>query len=244
MPKRSAYGGRHDVLLEVCVDSVASAIAAERGGADRIELCANLHEGGTTPSAGTIELAVKHCSIPVHVLVRPRAGGFCYGGTDLLIMKRDIAVAKKLGAAGVVIGILTQGRTIDVVRMRALIMAARPMSVTFHRAFDAVKNPMKSLEQIIEAGADRLLTSGQKSSAEKGVQLIAELVRRAGGRIAIMAGAGVNEKNAKKIVEETGVREIHVGSAVAKKSAHDRLGFGAKREVDVEKVKRIVRAVR
>ncbi|MCC7306747.1 MAG: copper homeostasis protein CutC, partial [Acidobacteria bacterium] len=163
-------------LLEVCVDSVESAFAAEKGGADRVELCDNLVEGGTTPSAGSIEAARERLSIKLHVIVRPRGGDFLYSDIELDVMKRDILTAKDLGADGVVIGVLNADGTIDREHTRELVEIARPMSVTFHRAFDMTREPFEAMETLIDLGIDRILTSGQEPGAEKGVELIRELV--------------------------------------------------------------------
>lgn len=208
------------VTLEVCVDSLASAQAAKDGGATRLELCANLSAGGTTPSAGLIELVRQQVNLPLHVLVRPRAGDFVYSHDELAVMERDIAVARALGADGVVIGVLTAAGAVDVDRTRRLVSAARPLSVTFHRAFDLTADPLTALEDIIACGADRLLTSGQAATAHEGRELIAELVRRADGRLAIMPGAGVNEANAAAIVAATSVTELHASARVAVAETH------------------------
>jgi copper homeostasis protein len=206
------------LVIEVCVDSVESAIAAERGGADRVELCDNLLEGGTTPSAGAIEVARQRLGIKMHAIVRPRGGDFCYSEVEFAVMKRDIAVAKQLGADGVVIGILTSDGDVDVERTRELIELARPLSVTFHRAFDMARDPFRALEELIALGADRILTSGQEPSVIEGLDLIAELVRRAGDRAIIMPGGGT-ERNIKKVVAQSGVREVHVTGTTSVESS-------------------------
>jgi len=198
------------VLVEACVDSVASALAAEAGGAGRIELCDNLVEGGTTPSAATIAVACERLTIPVFVIVRPRGGDFLYSDLELEIMRRDILQAKALGAQGVVLGVLRADGTVDVARARPLVAAARPLAVTHHRAFDVTPDPAEALEAIIELGADRVLTSGQAPTAPEGIEVIAAAVRQAAGRIGILPGAGIDVSNARRLVEATGVREIHV----------------------------------
>jgi len=198
------------VTVEVCVDSVESAIAAERGGADRVELCDNLMEGGTTPSAGAIELARKNLNIKLHVIIRPRGGDFYFSDIEFEVMKRDIKTAKELGADGVVIGLLNKDGDVDVERTYALIELARPLSVTFHRAFDMTPNPFVSLETLISSGVDRILTSGQEASVLEGLDLITELVHRANSRIVIMPGGGLNERNISKVVNQSGVSEVHV----------------------------------
>jgi copper homeostasis protein len=198
-------------LIEVCVDSVASAISADRGGARRVELCSNLLEGGVTPSAGLIELVRERISVGLQVMIRPRGGDFCYTPEEFETMQRDIMVAKKLGADGVVFGILNASGSVDVERTRQLVEFAGPLSVTFHRAFDVSVDLFRALEDVCATGADRLLTSGGEQSAAQAVPVITRLLNVARDRIAIMACGGINEHNAASIIEHTGVREIHVG---------------------------------
>lgn len=200
---------RKKLLIEVCVDTVESALAAQEGGADRVELCDNLLEGGTTPSAGAIELARRHLHIGLQVMIRPRGGDFCYSDIEFEIMQRDIAVAKALGADGVVIGILRPDGTVDSDRAKTLINLARPLNVTFHRAFDVTRDPYEALETLIELGVDRILTSGQEPSVLEGLDLITDLVRVADERVIILPGGG-SERQLKKIVTQSGVREAHV----------------------------------
>ncbi len=201
---------RHPSLtIEVCVDSVESAIASQAGGADRVELCDNLIEGGTTPSDGAIVIARERLSIKLHVIIRPRGGDFCYSELEYEIMRRDILRCKELGVDGVVIGILTPDGDIDVARSRALVELARPMAVTFHRAFDMARDAFQALEDVIATGADRLLTSGQEPSVIEGIDMIAELVQHAGARISIMPGCGT-ERNMHKAIALSGAHEFHV----------------------------------
>lgn len=197
--------------IEVCIDSVQSAINSEKGGAVRVELCDNLFEGGTTPSAGTIALARKSISIGLQVIIRPRGGDFLYSDIEMEIMKHDVQTAKNLGADGVVIGILTPEGKVDKARCAELIAIARPMNVTFHRAFDMTVDPYEALEDIIELGCDRILTSGQQKSAIEGKELIAELHKKAAGRIIIMPGAGIDEYNIDQM-KACGVAECHVSA--------------------------------
>jgi copper homeostasis protein len=199
----------HPILFEACVDSVESAMAAQEGGADRVELCANLLEGGVTPSAGVIYLTRQQLHIPIHVLIRPRGGDFCYSDRDFEVMRLDIEIAKQLGAEGVVMGILQPDGSVDKERIAILIALARPLKVTFHRAFDMSRDPFQALERLIDLGVERILTSGQAASALEGTALIRELVQRAGERIIIMAGAGVNEHTVSEIIQQTGVKEVH-----------------------------------
>ena len=201
-------------ILEICIDSVASAIAAEQGGAARVELCQNLFEGGTTPSGGTVYQTLERVGIKVNVIIRPRGGDFLYSEDEFAVMQHDIITLKEMGINGVVIGMLNADGTIDVERSSRLIELARPLEVTYHRAFDVTADPFRSLDDIIGLGAERLLTSGQEPSVLEGVELIAELVRRAGDDIIIMPGAGITEKNLPRIMRETGAKEFHVtGSA-------------------------------
>lgn len=199
------------VIIEICVDSVASAIAAERGGAARLELCSGLVEGGTTPSAGMIESVRNKVSIGVQVIIRPRPGDFCYEEEEFEIMRKDIQIAKDLRADGVVLGILDSNGYVDIARTRELVELARPMNVTFHRAFDMSADLFRALEDACAAGVDRILTSGGEQNCLLGADTIARLVKAAGQRITIMAGRGIDESNAAGIVERTGVSEIHVG---------------------------------
>lgn len=207
------------ITLEICIDSVEGALAAQSGGAQRVELCDNLLEGGTTPSAGMIALARQQIQIGLNVIIRPRGGDFCYSDLEFAVMQYDIAQAKQLGADGVVIGLLNPNGTVDKVRTAALIALARPLSVTFHRAFDMAVDPQQALEDLINLGVDRVLTSGQESSALEGLDLITALVQQAGDRIIVMPGGGVNERNIYKIVRQSGVREIHLSARSSVESA-------------------------
>jgi copper homeostasis protein len=210
------------ILIEVCVDSVASAVAAQRGGAGRVELCSDLLEGGVTPSAGLIELVRARTPIGLHVMIRPRGGDFCYAPEEFETMQRDIVIAKKLGADGVVLGILDASGRVDVERTAQLVELARPLKVTFHRAFDMSADLSRAVEEVCTTGADRLLTSGGVQSAAQAIEVIGQLVRAARGRIAVMACGGIHEHNAASIIEQTGAREIHVGlrSPVASAMIH------------------------
>ncbi len=200
------------VLLEICIDSVESAVAAQNGGADRVELCSALLEGGLTPSAGLLEMVRRRIQIDLAVMIRPRGGDFCYSDDEFEIMQRDLEIAKQAGANTIVFGILTPEGAVDVPRTARLVELSRPLAVTFHRAFDMAADPFAALDALIGLGVDRILTSGQERTAAEGIDLIAELVRRAGGRVSIMPGGGVTERNLAKILRATGAREIH-GSA-------------------------------
>lgn len=196
--------------LEICVDSLESAMHAQSAGADRVELCDNLYEGGTTPSYGTIISARSNLDIGLNVIIRPRGGDFLYSDPELDIMRRDIEMCGEAGADGVVLGLLLAGGTIDVDRTAKLIEFAYPMSVTFHRAFDMCDDPVKGLEDVIATGSSRLLTSGQKNKAQDGIELISELVIQAGVRIIIMPGGGIDETNAALIASATKAKELHL----------------------------------
>lgn len=196
--------------LEICIDSAASAVAAQRGGADRVELCAGLIEGGTTPSAGTIKAVRRAASLGVMVIIRPRGGDFLYSEWEMESMLEDIHTAKSLGADGVVVGCLKADGTIDTDKSRVLIQAARPLPVTFHRAYDLCRDPLQALEQVIELGAARLLTSGQEASVLEGADLIRTLREKAGSRLIVMPGGGITPRNVAKIVQLTGASEIHM----------------------------------
>lgn len=192
---------------------------AQEGGADRIELCENPGEGGTTPSAGTIELVRQNLSIDVYVMIRPRGGDFLYSNYEFHAMKRDISLCQKISVDGLVFGILNPDGTLDKKRCKELIVRARPLKVTCHRAFDMTPDPFEALEDCIEAGFDRILTAGQQPQAIKGAILIGELNKKARGRIVIMPGSGVNEDTVEEIVRISGVKEIHFSASIFRESA-------------------------
>lgn len=196
-------------VLEICADSVESAVAAESGGAQRIELCSALTEGGLTPSLGLIRAVRSRIKIGVHVMIRPRAGDFLYSEDDLAVMRDDIAMAAQCGVDGVALGLLTADGDVDVERTRELVKLARPMEVTFHRAIDMVRDIESAFEAVIQTGADRILTSGAESSAMLGRHRIRELVRLSDGRIRVMVGGGIRAENVREIAHATGAREFH-----------------------------------
>ena len=196
-------------LLEIVAYSYASALAAQQGGADRIELCENTAEGGTTPGLGTIEAARELPGVKLHVMIRPRGGDFLYTDAEYKIMLRDIAVAREAGADGVVFGLLRPDATVDLERTRRLVAAAKGMSVTFHRAFDWAANAEAALEAVIAAGCHRVLTSGQAPDALTGAPTLAKLVRQAGRRCAILAGGGLHPGNIAEVIRVSGVQEVH-----------------------------------
>ena len=244
---------RTPVLVEACANSLTSALAAQAGGAARVELCSALIEGGVTPSAAVIELARQRLDIKVNVLVRPRGGDFCYDDTEVAVMTRDIEFCRRAGVDGVVIGILTPDGSVDVQRTGALVAAARPMQVTFHRAFDMAADADHALGDVLALGVERLLTSGQRGSAFEGRGLIANLVRRAGARLVVMPGAGIHEGNVRKLIDTTGVREVHlsgqskIASRMIYRNPHVFMGVPGLPEyeigvTDAGKIRRVVEA--
>jgi copper homeostasis protein len=198
-------------LLEISVESVGAALAAERGGADRIELCANLSVGGVTPSAELMSAVRKELRIPIFAMIRPRPGDFVYSAAEFEVMKKQIDLAKKLGMNGVVLGILDSKHNIDVARTRDLVELARPLPNTFHRAFDECGDLLQALEGVIRTGAARILTSGDAPRALEGAEMLASLVAAAQNRIVIVPGAGINASNIAEMVEKTHAREFHSG---------------------------------
>jgi copper homeostasis protein len=202
--------------LEICANSYQSAKNAQEAGAHRIELCQELSVGGITPSYGLMKKVIEELDIPVFVLIRPRSGNFVYSDDEFQIMKNDIQVCKDLGCKGIVSGVLNSDGTLDKERTKVLINLAKPLSFTFHRAFDEVKNPKAALLQLVELGADRVLTSGQKVTAEEGLELLKELNVLAENRITILAGGGISSKNA-NLFKEAGLSEIHASASSTKK---------------------------
>jgi copper homeostasis protein len=243
------------ILIEACVDSVESAMAAERGGAARVELCDNLVEGGTTPSAGTIAECRRRVHIPIYVMIRPRGGDFLYSDEEVAVMRRDIIQAEALGADGIVLGLLKRDGTVDAARTRGLVALARPMDVTFHRAIDVSRDSEAALDVLIALGVDRVLTSGRAPTALQGAAVIARLVRRAAGRIAVLPGGGIDEKNARRVVERTAAQEVHVRGTAAVKSRmtyrHRRVHMGdprfdeyVRQVTDPKRIRRIARVLK
>ena len=202
--------------VEVCAFSVESCLNAQRAGATRIELCGGLYEGGTTPSYGLIKRAREVTTLQLYVMIRPRGGDFCYDDEEFLVMKQDIELAKELGADGVVFGLLLPTGEVDEIRTAELVALAKPLQVTFHRAFDVAKEPFEALEAVIRTGAVRILTSGQENSALDGAELLTQLAKKAAGRIDLMAGSGVNVMNAVRLAQ-TGVQALHLTGKAARK---------------------------
>jgi len=198
-----------DLVLEVCVDSVESAVAAEQGGAQRVELCSNLLDGGVTPSSGLIATVRSRISVGLQVMIRPRGGDFNYSDDEFQIMQRDIVTAKELGADGVVLGILDMDGRVDTGRTRRLVELAAPLKVTYHRAFDMSSDLFQALEDLHTTGVNTILTSGGKPTAIDGAETLRRLIETSNGGVAIMAGGGIEDHNVGSLIEQTGVREIH-----------------------------------
>lgn len=195
--------------FEICANSVESCLAAQEGGAHRVELCAGISEGGTTPSYGEIATARELLSIKLHIIIRPRGGDFLYNEQEMLIMEKDIRMAHQLGVDGVVFGCLTPEAKIDTAQTQRLIEAAKGLSITFHRAFDKCIDPFEALDQLISLGVDRILTSGQQPTALEGADLLKDLVNMAGDRVIILPGSGINENNILQIAMKSGAKEFH-----------------------------------
>lgn len=243
-------------LIEVCLESVADVLAAQQAGADRVELCADLVEGGITPSIGSIELATQRASIPVMAMIRPRGGDFLYSQLEFEVMLADVAAARRAGAAGVVFGVLTADGEVDRERTARLLDAARPMRVTFHRAFDMAREPMAALATLIELGVDRVLSSGREAAAPAGLPLLRRLVEAAGDRIVVMPGAGIDAANIAEVHRATGARELHfaafakAASGMRYRNPAPRMGAGPApgefelQFTDADAVRRCIAAVR
>jgi copper homeostasis protein len=237
------------MILEVAANSVASALAAQQGGANRVELCTALELGGLTPSHAQIALAREHLRIPLYVLIRPRAGDFLYSELECETMRRDIETCVALGCDGVVLGVLDAEGRVDSARCRPLIAAAGKLGVTFHRAFDLSRDPARALEDIVALGCERILTSGAQASAPDGAALIRELVAQAAGRIAVMPGAGITAQNIAALAAATGAVEFHASAKQQRPSAmrHQRpwLGDmeGGEIRSDVEQVRALATAL-
>ena len=211
---------REDFMVEVCANGVESCLAAQEGGADRVELCAGIPEGGTTPSYGEIKVARRVLTATrLHVIIRPRGGDFFYTDLEVERMAADIAVCRDLGVDGVVFGCLKADGSIDMEKNRYLMECSKGMSVTCHRAFDRAADPFKALEDIIDLGFDRTLTSGQQPKAIQGAELLARLNRQAAGRIILMAGSGVTEQNIRQLHEATNLKEFHFSGREPRPSA-------------------------
>lgn len=197
------------MLKEKCIGSYKEACEAQRLGADRVELCDNLEEGGTTPSYGTIKMVVRDLTIPVFVIIRPRGGDFCYSCEEIEIMKEDIKVCKELGADGVVLGVLKKDKTIDYEVTRELVNLAKPLEVTFHKAIDELKRPQDEVEKLASIGVDRILSSGTRPTALEGKEILNEMIRKADGKIKIVVAGKVTKENLQEVVENIPSSEYH-----------------------------------
>lgn len=247
---------RRPVQIEICIDSIQSARAAERGGAHRVELCQNLFEGGTTPSAGLILGVRRAVKLPVYVIIRPRGADFCYSDAEFEVMKDDVRLAREWGADGIVLGLLKRDGTVDRKRTGILMQIAAPLPVTFHRAFDVTPDPFQALESLIDLGVQRVLTSGQERTVMEGIDLIAELVQRAGKRIIVMPGGGISDRNFDKVRRLSKAREFHLSASGPVNSLmtyrNTRVPMGrelrasefAWSATDLEKVQKVVGSIR
>lgn len=197
------------MILEACVENYQDAILASQKGANRIELCENLAVGGTTPSYGTIKLCQQNLKIPLAVMIRPRGGNFTYTDDEILIMQEDIRICKEIGVQGVVFGLLTTDNQIDYEKTKELILRAKPMKVVFHKAFDEINNPIEAMEQLIQLGVDRILTSGAKPTAIEGQELLRSLISKAAGRIEIVVAGKVTFENIKELQGLIPATEFH-----------------------------------
>ncbi len=224
------------MLVEICATSVQSSINAQQAGAKRIELCSELAVGGITPSYGLIMQVRNEISIPVFVLIRPRSGDFVYSDTEFETMKTDIGICKELGCTGIVSGVLKEDFSIDLVRTKELIELTKPLEFTFHRAFDLTKNPLKSLEELIDLGVSRILTSGQETSAEIGIDLLVKLKELAQDKLTILPGGGINPGNV-HLFRENGFAEIHASaSSLFKESPKSKISMNSEKFFDETKV--------
>lgn len=224
------------MLVEICATSVQSAVNAQQAGAERIELCSELAVGGTTPSYGLLKQIMKEISIPVFVLIRPRSGDFLYSDFEFEVMKTDIKICKELGCKGIVSGVLKEDFSIDLLRTQELIELSKPLEFTFHRAFDLTKNPLKSLEELIDLGASRILTSGQETSAEKRIDLLVQLKKLTENKLTILPGGGINPDNV-NLFKENGFKEIHASaSSLFKESPKPKISMNSEKFWDETKL--------
>ena len=238
-------------IIEIATTDFITTQSAVQGGADRIELCAALSEGGTTPSQGMVKVCRDKFGVELFPIIRPRGGDFLYSDEEYEIMRQDVLLCKQLGCDGVVIGLLHKDGSIDVKRTAKLVEAAYPLDVTFHRAFDRCNEPFKALEQLIEIGCSRILTSGQQPTAPQGIDLIAQLVKAADERISVMPGSGVRKENIKKLADKTGAVEFHSSLRNKQRSSMDFIhpAFAGSEEsytnpaIDAEEVKALRKAM-
>ena len=232
------------MILEICANSYQSAKNAQEAGAHRIELCQELSVGGITPSFGLIKKVALDLIIETYVLIRPRSGNFTYPESEFEVMKQNIRICKELGCSGIVSGVLKEDNTLDILRTKELIELSKPLSFTFHRAFDCVPNPIKTLEQLIDLGVDKVLTSGQEPTAEKGIELLKQLDEYAGDKISILPGSGINPENA-KLFKDAGFKEIHASASSKIENDTSSSIFDSVQTVsDKEKIKKILKVIK
>lgn len=231
------------MLLEICANSYQSAKNAQLAGAHRIELCQELSVGGITPSYGLIKKVIEKLSIKTFVLIRPRSGNFTYSNEEFYIMKHDIQLCKNLGCAGIVSGVLNTDNTLDLVRTKELIELSKPLPFTFHRAFDCVTNPFEVLEQLIDLGVHRILTSGQSSSAKEGLEFLKQLNNKANDRITILPGSGINQENV-RLFKDSGFKEIHASASKTIEAKTKATLFDAvQKESNIKTIQSILNAI-
>ncbi|NVJ88601.1 MAG: copper homeostasis protein CutC [Flavobacteriaceae bacterium] len=231
------------MLLEICANSYQSAINAQKANADRIELCSALSVGGLTPSYGLLHQISKEITIPVHVLIRPRSGNFCYTDNEFQQMKSDITLCKKLGFKGIVSGILNKNNTLDIERTKELVELSKPLSLTFHRAFDCVQNPEETLLQLIDLGIDRVLTSGLKNKAIDGIETLKSLNNIANGKIGILPGSGINTDNILAF-KKAGFSEVHTSASKVIKSSSVYFDKTMQTISDCETIKQLLKIIK
>ena len=233
------------MILEICANSFQSGLNAQHAGAHRIELCSELGVGGVTPSFGLLKKVIETLSIPVNVLIRPRSGDFCFSADEFDIIKHDIQLCKDLGFAGIVSGVLNTDNTIDLIRVKELVELTKPLTFTFHRAFDCVPNPFDALSLLIGLGVDRVLTSGQKTSAEAGIDLLVQLNEQANQKIIILPGNGINIENA-QLFKNFGFQEIHTSASKSTQSATENdvyFGNTVQTTSDINTIKAILKVM-
>jgi copper homeostasis protein len=232
------------MLLEICANSYQSAMNAQKAGVHRIELCSEISVGGITPSYGVLKKVMADINIPVHVLIRPRSGDFTYSDVEFEMMKEDIFICKELGCKGIVSGILHTDNTIDIERTKELMALTKPLSFTFHRAFDMIPAPTEAIHELIAMGVDRLLTSGQKDTAIEGLDLIVELQEIAKNKLIVIPGSGINDKNC-NLFKKAGFKEIH--SSASKnigKSSHSYFGAPSQTVSDIEMIQKMLNSMK
>jgi copper homeostasis protein len=231
------------MILEICANSYQSAINAQKSGADRIEICSELSVGGVTPSYAVLKKISKEITIPIHVLIRPRSGDFYYSDDEIKIIKQDIKLCKELGFNGIVSGVLNKDNSININTTKELVELSKPLTFTFHRAFDCVSNPKQSLEDLIEIGVNRILTSGLKQKAEQGIEILKELHQLAKNKIIIIPGSGINATNI-HLFKENGFKEIHTSaSKITSKEERDFFGNTPQTVSDIETIKEILKVI-